>query len=107
MQFKANLIRICLSVAYSKSLLNYTTSGKHVVTRHTKLPQFNLVKTKETEGIGTGNILFYVFLVFYCVVLSCCGVVWLCGCVVVWCDVVWCGACGVVWCGVVWWCGVV
>ena len=64
MQFKANLIRICLSVAYSKSLLNYTTSGKHVVTRHTKLPQFNLVKTKETEGIGTGNILFTSFWYF-------------------------------------------
>ena len=47
----------CLSVAYSKKWLNYTTAGEHVVIKHTKLPQFNLVKTKEIEGVGKGNIL--------------------------------------------------
>ncbi|CAB4029526.1 gamma-aminobutyric acid receptor alpha-like, partial [Paramuricea clavata] len=38
------------SFAYGRSLLNYTTGGKHVVVGHTKLPQFDLVETREIEG---------------------------------------------------------
>ena len=45
------------SVAYGKSLLNYTTGGKHVVVGHTKLPQFDLVETREIEGESKCNIL--------------------------------------------------
>jgi hypothetical protein len=42
-------------VAYSKKLLNYTTDGKHVVTKHTKLPQFHLIETGEIEGESKGR----------------------------------------------------
>ena len=45
------------SVAYGRSLLNYTTGGKHVVVGHSKLPQFDLVETREIEGESKCNIL--------------------------------------------------
>ena len=42
------------SFAYSKDWLNYTTDGKHVVIKHTRLPQFDLIETREIEGESKG-----------------------------------------------------